>query len=166
MLSVESLIKQLNLKRHREGGYYSETYRSNVVLPGNSLPKEFDGPRNICTAIYFLIPSGDKSHFHKIKSDELWYYHGGASLSLYILENGKLRIHRLGSRIDEGENFQVVVPAGAWFGAMCNEQNSYTLCSCVVSPGFDFADFEMAKRHDLLIEFPQYQNQITMLSLE
>lgn len=164
MSDVETLINQLNLRRHPEGGYYGETYRSNTIIARDALPQDFNASRNICTSIYFLLPYGERSMLHRILSDEIWHYHAGSSLSIYVITEGKLSVHRLGPDLSAGETFQIVVPAKSWFGAVCNEENSFTLAGCTVSPGFDFNDFELAKRQMLLSEYPQYRREIEMLT--
>lgn len=164
MSGVETLIKQLNLSKHPEGGYFGETYRSETIIPREALPGKFSGSRNICTSIYFLLPHGERSLLHRILSDEIWHYHAGSSLSIYVFSRGKFSVHHLGPDLSAGEKFQVVVPAGAWFGAICNEEKSFTLAGCTVSPGFDFKDFELAKRQMLLSEYPQYQKEIELLT--
>lgn len=164
MPTAESLIKQLNLIKHPEGGYYRETYRSDIVVPQDVLPAAFDASRRICTSIYFLLPSSERSLLHRIQSDELWHYHAGAPLSIYVIMNGQLTIHRLGPNIATGERFQVVVPATAWFGAICMTENSFTLAGCTVSPGFDFKDFELAKRSSLIGLYPDLKQEIINLT--
>jgi len=157
-------IEHLGLKAHPEGGFYEETYRSNEIIPANALPTRFTGSRNFSTAIYFLLRSHDRSMFHRIKSDELWHYHAGTSLSIYVLTTDKLIIHTLGAEIEKGHSLQVVIPANCWFGATVNESNSYTLAGCTVAPGFDFQDFELGERSLLLKEFPQHREIIEMLT--
>jgi predicted cupin superfamily sugar epimerase len=102
--------------------------------------------------------------FHRIKSDELWHFHAGTSLSIYVLNNKKLIVHTLGSEPDKGDSLQIVIPANCWFGAKVNEESSYTLAGCTVAPGFDFQDFELADRAILLNEFPQHVEVINMLT--
>jgi uncharacterized protein len=75
-----------------------------------------------------------------------------------------MHVHRLGPNVNEGENFQVVVPANSWFGAICNTRDSFTLSGCTVSPGFDFRDFEMGSRQKLAKEFPQFAKEILLLT--
>jgi uncharacterized protein len=147
-------IKNLSLTQHPEGGYYRETYRSTEQLTAAALPNRFRGNRNHSTTIYFLLPSNSRSLFHRIKSDELWYYHSGSSLTIYVLDGGGVKRHRLGPDVENGESLQAIIPANTWFGALVNEKDSYTLSSCSVSPGFDFHDFELANRASLLNEFP------------
>jgi predicted cupin superfamily sugar epimerase len=164
MQSSEYWINHLELKAHPEGGFYKETYRSKESISVAGLPTRFADERNFSTAIYFLLRSEDCSMFHRIKSDELWHYHAGSCLSIYVLTAEGLKIHKLGSNLEEGELLQVVIPANCWFGAKVNNQSTYTLAGCTVAPGFDFSDFEIAERNQLLKEFPQQRAIIEILT--
>lgn len=157
-------IDQLQLRPHPEGGFYRETYRATELIPSLGLPERFPEERNISTAIYFLLRSQDRSRFHRIKSDELWHFYAGGSLSIYVLKDKDLVVHTLGTEPDRGESLQIVIPANCWFGAKVNESNSYTLAGCTVAPGFDFQDFEFADRTMLLNEFPAHRRIIEMLT--
>ncbi len=152
--NAEFWIRHLELKPHPEGGYFRETYRSNETIKREALPSRFNGTRSFSTAIYFLLRSGDYSHFHRIHSDELWLFHAGTTIIIYELNAGGVKEHHLGNNADRGETLQCLIPAGSWFGAKVSEATSYGLVSCTVSPGFDFADFEMADRKELLEQFP------------
>jgi len=158
-------IEKLGLVRHPEGGWYRETYRAAEAIPAAGLPKRFGGARAFSTAIYFLLESGQISALHRIKSDELWFFHAGCPLSIgRIIADGQPHTARLGSRPERGESFQVVVPAGNWFGAFPLEADSYSLVSCTVAPGFDFSDFEMGDREELLRLFPGCRSMIEQLA--
>jgi predicted cupin superfamily sugar epimerase len=147
MKTPEYWIRHLALLPHPEGGFYKETYRASESVSAAGLPARFGAARNFSTAIYFLLRSHDRSLFHRIKSDELWHYHAGGSLCIYILTDAGVITHTLGPDIENGESLQIVVPANCWFGAKVAIENSYTLSGCTVAPGFDFADFELADRH-------------------
>jgi uncharacterized protein len=164
MHEISELINQLELRKHPEGGFYKENYRSDFVITKNALPSFFESDRNISTSIYFLLPSGEKSLLHRIKSDEVWYYHKGSTLLIYIMTNTGMAIHRLGPSLADGDRFQVIVPANSWFGAIVEEKDSFVLCGCNVAPGFDFLDFELGSRKELLNLYPQFQNEIVMLT--
>lgn len=164
MHSADYWINHLQLLPHPEGGFYRETYRSPGNILPSSLPAQFNGARSISTAIYFLLRSQDRSMFHRIKSDELWHFHAGSSLTIYVLAMSGLITHKLGLAIENGENPQVVIPAGCWFGASVNEPDHYTLTSCTVAPGFYFSDFQLAHRDALIQEFPDQDALITQLT--
>lgn len=167
LASADILIKALALMRHPEGGWYRETYRSSEQLPHHSLPSHFNGPRTCCTAIHFLLQRGEISALHRIKSDEIWHFHTGASLLIHTLTvAGEYTRIRLGAALETGDVFQAVVPAGVWFGAELAAGGDYALVSCTVSPGFDFADFELGDRSLLLQQYPQYTALVTRLTTE
>ena len=164
MQPAEYWIQHLGLKPHPEGGFFRETFRSAESVLKKDLPARFTGPRNFSTAIYFLLRSEDRSLFHRIKSDELWHWHAGSTLSIYVLDSIGLALYPLGDRPENGESFQLAVPANTWFGARMEQEESYALVSCTVAPGFDFEDFELADRETLIKEFPAHGEIIGMLT--
>ena len=159
-MTADDLIKKLNLLPHPEGGYYREKYRSEQSV-------SFNGKvRNAGTAIYFLLKDSEISHFHRVASDELWLFHQGQSIELYVLtKTGELEIHNLGNDLEKDELPQIVVKAGNWFAAKLKNEEGYSLVSCIVTPGFEFSDFELAKKDNLLSQFPEYDKVINKLSL-
>lgn len=162
---VRQLIDSLDLERHPEGGWFRETYRSGEILSAQALPEQFGGKRAVSTAIYFLLEKSDISALHKIKSDELWHFYSGTTLTIHVLTPaGEYQQIRLGPGIDDGETFQAVVLAGCWFGAEVTGEGDYALVGCTVAPGFDFADFEMGKRRELVSDFPDYESVIKRLT--
>ena len=165
MVTKKYWIEKLGLLPHPEGGYYKEVYRSDGIIAQNCLPDTNNGQRNYATSIYFLLGHGDISAFHRLNSDELWYYHSGDPLNIYIIDKaGKLCIKKLGANIEEDEKLQIIIPAGSIFGAKVNLNENYTLMGCAVAPGFDFNDFELINRKTLLGLYPQYEEIIKMLT--
>ncbi|MES2645521.1 MAG: cupin domain-containing protein [Bacteroidota bacterium] len=164
MKSVETLVQQLNLLPHPEGGWYAETYRSPETLIKETLPGRFNGNRSFSTAIYFLLPAGVFSAFHRIQSDECWHFYEGDPLNIYVIDNtGILSVIKLGSNLLNGETFQAVVPAGCWFASKPSINNNYSLVGCTVAPGFDFADFELADGAELSAIYPIHTALINSL---
>ena len=162
---AKHLIEHLQLQPHPEGGFYRETYRSSGIIPAQCLSSEFTGDRHYSTAIYFLLQQGDFSAFHRIKSDECWHFYEGGALHIHVIgPQGHYQRVRLGKKIEKGEVYQFVVPAGAWFASEPAPDTSFTLVGCTVAPGFDFADFEMAKSITLAQKFPQHRSLIDRLS--
>ena len=158
---TEYYIKKLNLESHPEGGYFKETYRS----PISTDYKNFKGPRNVSTGIYFMLTRGNFSAFHRIKSDEMWHFYSGDSLNVYVIyPEGKLEVIKLGLDLDSGQQPQAVVPAGCWFASRVVDDGDFSLVGCTVAPGFDFNDFEMAERQELIEEFPQHREIIFELT--
>ncbi len=165
MVTKEYWIERLNLQQHPEGGYFREIYRSAGTISQNCLPDEYEGNRNYATSIYFLLGHEDISAFHRLASDEIWYYHSGEPLNIYILDKqGNIETRKLGPNPDEDEEFQVIIQAGSIFGAKVNSGKDYTLMGCVVAPGFDFVDFELMKCKELLELFPQHEEIIKLLT--
>jgi predicted cupin superfamily sugar epimerase len=157
-------IEKLQLQPHPEGGYYRQTYASDEQLKAAALPPRFGGDRFISTAIYFLLEGKDYSAFHRIKSDELWHFYSGGGLHIYVIHpDGKGEVMLLGNDLANGYHFQQVVKARCWFASKPANENSFSLVGCTVAPGFDFADFEMAKEGELLMEYPQHEEWIRML---
>jgi uncharacterized protein len=148
-MTATNLVNHLKLELHPEGGYFRETYRSevNVLTVGG---KE----RSLSTVIYYLLEGKNKSHFHRLTSDEHWFYHAGQSLELVYIQNGMLKSVILGNNLAAGERHSFMVPANTWFGCRVTDSEGFGLVSCVVSPGFDFEDFEMASRDNLTSEYP------------
>lgn len=155
--TADALIEALGLLPHPEGGFYRETHRDALVLGTNALPARFGGPRHASTAIYYLLRRGDFSAFHRIESDEVWHHYLGAALTVHVLHaDGRHEALRLGKNLAAGERPQATVPAGAWFGSRIEGPGEHALVGCTVAPGFDFADFEMARREELLELAPEH----------
>ena len=157
-------IDHLQLSPHPEGGAFREVYRSGLKIPKKDLPGDFAAQRSVSTAIYFLLRQGEISAFHRIASDELWHFYAGSTLTVYEIapETGMLTKHQLGSDYLVGQVFQTMITAGSWFAAKC--EKDYALVGCTVSPGFDFEDFELAKRKELIAAYPEHEELIVSLT--
>ncbi len=163
--SADYWIQKLQLEKHIEGGSYTRTYCAGLTIPHKILPGHFKGDRPVATAIYFLLESDQFSAMHRIASDELWHFYYGDPLIVYEIDTaGKLTQHLLGNNPENNETFQCLVKAGSWFGSAPKEGGDYSLAGCTVSPGFDFADFELGDRATLLALFPQHASIIKMLT--
>lgn len=158
------LIKKLGLQPHPEGGFYKETYRSQAEIPQHALDG-YPGSRNCCTGIYFLLTAGNFSAFHKIRQDEMWHHYQGGAVEVHVIEpDGNYTLHKLGKDMGQDEAPQLVVPGGCWFASRVANGAEYALTGCTVAPGFDFEDFVLAKRENLINAFPGYENIITELT--
>lgn len=163
--NAEYWIEKLQLQSHPEGGYYREIYRSPVEISGQCLPERYKSSRNTSTSIYFLLKANDFSSMHRLKSDEIWYYHVGNPIIIYLLDtSGNLETKHLGPNLDASQQLQVVIPAGTIFGAETFGDADFSLMGCVVAPGFDFMDFELLLRKDLLLKYPEHKARITKLT--
>ena len=162
---IDQIIEKLELIEHPEGGYYKENYRSLGEINVDSLWTEANEPRNYSTGIYFLLKEHQFSAFHKIKQDEMWHHYLGSTLLLHIIDpKGNYKSIKIGKRLSEGEQLQYVVPANYWFASEVLKKDSFVLCGCTVSPGFDFKDFEMPARDILIKMFPKHRTIITNLT--
>jgi predicted cupin superfamily sugar epimerase len=154
-MTAKKIIDKLKLIPHPEGGFYNETYKSD-----HTIINERNENRHICTAIYYLLEDEGKSLFHRIRSDELWFFHLGQPLEIVLIENEHLTTITLGNDIPNGELPQARIPADTWFAANVKNAKGFALVSCTVSPGFDFADFDLAKRESLVQQFPHLKDVI------
>jgi uncharacterized protein len=157
-------VTSLGLSPHPEGGFYKSSFDSEVFISGIGEINE-DSKRKLFTSIYFLLRSNDISHFHRLKSDELWYYHGGSSLTIHIIdESGEYKEVKLGLNLEKGELPQILVPKNTIFGSSVFEADTFSLVGCMVSPGFDFEDFELFYQEDLLKEYPEHEQIIKKMA--
>ncbi|MFY9889029.1 MAG: cupin domain-containing protein [Streptosporangiaceae bacterium] len=142
MTARPPLAEQLDLQPHPEGGWFRETWRSPVCFQ----PAGYPSARSAATAIYFLLQPGEESRWHVVRSAELWFWHSGGPLSLRLGGDGSEPAAGtaivLGADLQAGHQPQAVVPGGTWQSAAPAGQDP-VLVSCVVAPGFDFADFRL-----------------------
>lgn len=162
---AEAYIETLELLPHPEGGHFKQVYKNPVTIEGQNLGKEIEGKRALATSIYFLLDNGEVSHLHRLKSDEMWYYHDGKPLTIVMIWNQKFHKVKLGLNITQGERPQVLVPAGTIFGSYNEADDGYSLVGCMVSFGFEFEDFELVKAEDLIAQFPGEIELINQLCL-
>ncbi|OTN89463.1 hypothetical protein A5819_001955 [Enterococcus sp. 7E2_DIV0204] len=155
-------ISQLKLDPHPEGGYFKQVLHSE-----DSLQVSADKTRPYYTSIYFLLTQENPSHFHRLLSDEVWYYHSGSALSVHLLHpDGQYEIIRLGTDLENGEVLQAVVPKNVIFGSSVEEHSEFALVSCMVSPGFDYQDFELFTKKQLLPLYPAHKKIINQLAYD
>jgi predicted cupin superfamily sugar epimerase len=152
---IAELVESLELKPHPEGGFYKETYRS--VLKNEE-------EQSLMTSIYFLLTSDSPSHFHRIQSDEHWYFHEGNPLSIHLLTDNGLETIQLGLDLAKNQTPHVLVEGNTIFGSEIQTTDGYALVSCVVSPGFDFSTFELFTKEDLLPKFSEHKTLIERLT--
>ena len=162
--TAESWVAALSLLPHPEGGYFKETYRSTDTIPKGVFSDRFAGPRNVSTGIYYLLEKGHFSAFHRIRSDEMWHFYAGGALDLHMLDAQGHHMVRIGRDVTQGEKLQFVVPAGTWFAATPAHGSAFSLLGCTVSPGFDFADFEMAGARELRQQYPRHADIVDLFT--
>ena len=135
MSEAQAIIDRLGLLPHPEGGWYRETWRAEAG----------EGERASATAIYFLLENGQRSHWHRVDAAELWLWHAGSPLvvSTAAEDAGPVADIRLGPDIIAGEAPQHLIPPGHWQATEASY--GWALVSCIVSPAFEFAGFELAE---------------------
>jgi predicted cupin superfamily sugar epimerase len=133
-MDAAAVIGQWELIPHPEGGYYRETYRSPLM----TTPTGWPGQRSLATAILYLLGPDEQSRRHRVRGDELWLWQGGGPMAVRIDET----THLVGPERRSGQELQTLVPGGAWQSAT-PASHDWSLVACIVTPGFDFADFEL-----------------------
>lgn len=163
---TKKIITNLNLQAHPEGGYFAQFYKSNDLIKPCDKNRYQDENRSAGTSIYYLLNQHDFSAWHKLKSDEIWHYYKGSAVKLYVINaEGKLSMNILGDPfMAENASFQVLIKAGDWFAAENIDKSTYSLVGCTVSPGFEYNDFHLANRKDLVAEFPQHEKIINQFT--
>ncbi|KAK9101571.1 hypothetical protein Scep_025001 [Stephania cephalantha] len=185
-MKASEVVALLNLKPHPEGGFYSETFRDfSVNLLKSQLPPQYKVDRPISTSIFFLLPSGCISHLHRIPCAETWHFYKGEPLTVVELNaDGTTKQTILGSDIEAGHKLQYTVPPNIWFGSyptldidtISSDGKSvvkapkrdgeyhYSLVGCTCAPAFQFEDFELAKRSELISSAPNAEAWISYLT--
>lgn len=156
-MNKNDLIQHLSLVEHIEGGYFRETYRSEMNIPTNRI----DSDRSILTSIYYLLTDNRPvDHFHKNQSDILHYFQAGSSITYLLLSpTGELDKVRLGLDFAQGEVAQLLVPANYWKAAVL-EAGEFGLLGESVAPGFDYRDMELGKADYFQKSFPHLWSQL------
>jgi predicted cupin superfamily sugar epimerase len=153
---AEQLVRELRLRPHPEGGYFVETYRSEIrILSGGR-------ERSAITSIEFLLTGDDFSAFHRLTSDEIWHHYAGGPVAIETIAPDGMHRQLV---IGDGERRQAAVSAGSWFAAHLAGERAYALVGCDVAPGFEFEDFEVGSRAAMLREFPGLGELVTRWAL-
>ncbi len=156
---ARAVIKKFGLEPlEPEGGWWKQTYRPDEEIEKSALPDRYDGPRKIGTSILYLMTRRYFSTLHRMKSDEIWHFHGGNPAEIVTInDEGHLDSFILG--VEKGEP-QRVIAKGLWFAGKPMEEDGYTLMGCTVAPGFEYEDFEMGEREKLTELFPKHKEVI------
>ena len=159
--TAQYYIEKLGMEPHVEGGYFKE-----CLLGKDTLMHKGDANRNLWSSIYFLLQKGEVSHFHRLESDEVWYFHDGSALTIYMISpEGELTMPKLGLDVEKGELPQILVPKGYIFGS-AQEEEGYSLVGCMVAPSFRYEEFYLYNRQELLEQYPKYRDVIVKLTRE
>jgi uncharacterized protein len=154
-MDTQAIIRQLGLRPHPEGGFYRETYRCDEGVAAAALPARYGKARSLSTCIYYLLTPGNFSTLHRLRSDEIFHFYLGDSVTMLQLHaDGRGKTIVLGQDIAAGQQLQVVAAKDVWQGMFLNDGGKFALLGTTVSPGFDFDDFEVGNRADLIRQFP------------
>jgi uncharacterized protein len=158
-MTADEIVKLLDLKPHPEGGFYRETYRSSQCVPGTNPQRAYS------TAIYYLLVPSVVSKLHRIVCDEIFHFYLGEPVTWVLLKpGGQFEKVVLGTHLEEGQQPQMLVEAGTWFGGYLNDGGRFALMGTTVAPAFEFKDLTMGERSELLAQFPQAQTEIMKLT--
>ena len=136
-MDASFLIDKLNLKPHPEGGWYKETFLSEIII--NNRP--------VSSMIYFLLKADEQSNWHRVTdADEIWIWNSGSILDLEFKIGNKTKNIFLGNQFEKGQNIQAVIPKGCWQRAK-PISNTWCLVTCIVTPAFSFKGFELADKN-------------------
>jgi predicted cupin superfamily sugar epimerase len=163
---VESIKSVLGLEPHPiEGGFFVETYRSDLQMPRESLPAAYRAQRDAATAIYYLLTGGAFSELHRLPGDEIFHFYLGDPVEmLQLWPDGTGHVATLGSDVVGGMEPQVVVPGGVWQGARLVTGGAFALLGTTMTPGFDYADYERGDRRALQEAYPSFRDLIQALT--
>jgi uncharacterized protein len=167
--TATEVIEKLNLQPLSiEGGFFRQTYKnSSASIPARHFGIDSNSGRQISTAIYYLITKDDFSALHRVKSDEIFHFYCGDSVELIqVTKDGNVTRDLLGGNIFAGENPQIVVPKGNWQGLKLSGETRWALMGTTVAPGFEYEDFEIGIREELIEKFPSHRNLILEFTRE
>lgn len=166
LLTAQQIIDRLKLVPLTiEGGQYRETYRAPVLIPADGLPAEYGSDRSASTAIYYLLTPDTFSAIHRVKSDEVFHFYAGEPVEMLQLHPGGTgHMTTISNNLAAGHEPQLVVPAGIWQGCRLVPGGQWALMGCTVAPGFDYADFELGNRAQLIAAYPLFAELITSLT--
>ncbi len=155
-MTAAQLIAALDLRPlSLEGGYYRETYRSDLLLPNSA--------KSVCTAIYYLLTPDTCSALHRLPTDEIFHFYLGDPVEMLLLDDVGGRIITLGPDLLAGQTVQTVVPRGVWQGSILCAGGRFALLGTTMAPGFDFADYEAGDPAVLAAQYPAFADRIAQL---
>ena len=164
---IKKIIKKFEMiPLENEGGYFTETYRSQELILKEHLPLRYKSARCFLTSILYLITPDSFSSLHKVASDEMFHFYLGDPVTmLNLFEDGKGQEIKLGSNIFCGEQVQYLVPKHTWQGAKLVKGGRFALLGTTVSPGFEYEDFILAKEYEseIINKYPEFSVLITEL---
>jgi predicted cupin superfamily sugar epimerase len=165
-VEIGAICRELGLEPlPTEGGYHRVTFTSPLTIDAAGLEPAASGVRTAGTAIYYLVTSSGFSAIHRLRAPEIFHFYLGDPLEMLQLQpDGSATWHRLGSRLGAGERPQLLVPAGVWQGTRLAAGGRYALLGTTMCPGFDWRDFELGRREELVQRYPAERAAIVALT--
>ncbi len=172
-MNADDVIRKFDLSPLPwEGGWYRETWRSTVNIPGPELGDQYEGERSAGTTIYYVLTSDTVSRMHRLPSDETFHFYLGDPVEMLLLhsDSANSEIITFGQDIFGGDHVQFTIPGNTLMGgrlkpdAAVKDSVGFALMGTTVSPGFDFADLEMGTFNDLAAQYPDRKELIKALS--
>jgi len=166
-MTPEKIITMLNLKPlEQEGGFFSEIYRSDELIPKNVNVREGSYPHSFATSIYYLITPDRVSTMHRLTlSDEIFHFYLGDPVEmLQVTANGTAEVVHIGTDLEKGQRPQIIAPKGVWQGARLAPGGRFALLGTSVPLWSDFSDYETGKRDDLIRLCPKEKDRIIALT--
>jgi predicted cupin superfamily sugar epimerase len=171
MPTPQNIIDWLKLQPNEaEGGFFASVYTSPVNLPDSVLPgfPPVKGGRPLCSAIYYFLEEGTFSAMHKVNGDMLYHFYSGGPVQMLLLYPvnypNRYEICTFSNDMSVGSYPMKVIPGGTWIGSRLTPAGEYALMGVSMAPGFSPVDYTIAKRKDLLKEYPEVTDLITELT--
>lgn len=166
-MKARDIARRLGLEPHPEGGFFRETYASDLTVPGGDVDVR-EERRVLSTAIYYLLTPETFSELHRLDADEVWHHYQGDPVEqLQLRDDGEDEggVVVLGQDLAEDERPQILVPRGVWQGSrILPGPHGYALCGTTMAPGFRFEGYEAGQRKDLSARFPKHRQRIAALT--
>ena len=163
--TAQQIVDRLGLRPHPEGGFFREVFRAPTRVEHPGIPDGADATRCGGSLIYFLLEAGDFSAWHRVRwTEEIWHLYAGGPVELHTIDKAGSHTCTTLDNSPAQLNPVTVVPAGCWQAARIADNSPWALCGCTVAPGFEFADFQMPPRAELLERFPQHREILHALT--
>lgn len=165
-MTADDIKHLLRLEAHPcEGGWFTQTWRSDESIPREALPPRYSAARAAGTCIYYLLEPATFSEMHRLASDEIFHFYLGDPVEmLQLAPDGSARTVFLGSDLAAGQHPQLIVPRHVWQGLRLVAGGKLALLGCTVSPGFDYADYEAGHYEPLARQYPLHADFIRQLT--
>lgn len=165
--TAEQIRQHFGMGLHPEGGWFTMTHQGEDTFRAAGLPQRYEGDRNASTAIYYLLTPDTYSAFHRLQTEELWHHYTGGTVVIHVIfPDGRYKKIKCGPRLQDGEQFQVLVPKQTWFSAEVEAGDDFGLVGCTTAPGFSYKDFELGKEAELIAAYPQHRHLFERLCRE